>query len=106
MPRPNATPSTIPGAGPRTLVVSANAGLRLDHARRWLAALPRDGEALVLAPHSHAAGELVREDVAAAGTRFGIQRFTMDRLAGRLAAPELARRGAAPATPLSLVAVV
>jgi RecB family exonuclease len=68
--------------------------------------LPRDADVLVLATHGHAADDLVQAEVAEGGTRFGPQRFPMDRLAARLAAPELARRGAAPGTSLSLVAVV
>src|SRR5678816_2773942 len=88
------------------LVVATASATRLKAARRWLAGLPRDGEALILAPHGHAATELVRSDVAQSGTRFGIQRFTLDRFAARLALPELAGRGAASATSLSLVAVV
>src|SRR4051812_48241364 len=88
------------------LAVSCSAAARLDAARRWLAALPLDAEVLILAPHGHAAGELLRAEVSDRGTRFGIQRFTLDRLAARLALPELARRGATSATPLSLVAVV
>src|SRR5436853_4686486 len=88
------------------LVISCSAALRLDAARRWLQQLPRDGEVLILAPHGHAAGELLRAEVSDSGTRFGVQRYTLDRLAARLALPELARRGAASATSLSLVAVV
>jgi ATP-dependent helicase/nuclease subunit B len=88
------------------LVVSSAAATRLDAARRWLSALPRDSEALILAPHGHAATEIVRTCVAEGGSRFGLQRFTLDRFAARLALPELARRGVASATTLSLVAVV
>jgi CRISPR/Cas system-associated exonuclease Cas4 (RecB family) len=88
------------------LAVSSAAGTRLEAAREWLTSLPRDCEALILAPHGHAATELVRAGVAEAGTRFGFQRFTVDRLASHLALPEMAERGAAPATSLSLAAVV
>jgi RecB family exonuclease len=88
------------------LIVSSTSASRLSAARRWLSSLPHDGEALILAPHIHAANELMRTDVADAGTRFGVQRFTLDRFAARLALPDLAGRGAAPATSLSLVAVV
>src|SRR5437867_1719389 len=90
----------------RELRVSADAQSRLAAARAWLARLPRDAEALVLAPHGLAADLVVRDEVSSAGTRFGVQRFTVDRLAARLAAPELARRGAATTTSLSLAAVV
>ena len=86
--------------------MSSAAAARLDAARRWLSTLPRDSEALILAPHGHPATELVRVGVAEGGTRFGIQRFTLDRFAARLALPELARSGTAAATSLSLVAVV
>jgi CRISPR/Cas system-associated exonuclease Cas4 (RecB family) len=88
------------------LVVSSAGAARLGAARRWLSALPRDQEALVIAAHGHAATELVRTDVAGAGSRFGIQRFTLGRFAARLALPELAKRGATSATSLSLAAVV
>ncbi len=90
----------------RELIVSPRAASRLDAARRWLANFPRDADALVVAGHGHAADELVRADVCDSGTRFGTQRFTLGRLAARLAATGLARRGAAPATSLSLAAVV
>src|SRR3989442_13509424 len=88
------------------LVVSPAGPSRLSAARRWLSSVPRDGEVLILVPHGHAANELVQGDVAEGGTRFGFHRFTLDRFAARLALPELASRAAAPATSLSLVAVV
>ena len=91
---------------PRELLVSAGAGARLAAARRWLLAMPRDAGVLILAPHAHAADELVHAVVADGGSRFGLQRWTPGRLAARLAAPELARRGWTPGTSLSLAAVV
>ncbi len=90
----------------RELIVSAGASTRLAAARRWLAAIPRDGDALILASHPHAADQLLRTEVAEGDSRFGVVRLTPTRLAARLAAPELARRGAAPVTTLSLTAVV
>lgn len=90
----------------KELVVSASAAVRLGAARGWLATQPRDAECWILAPHGHAGDELAREEAAAHGSRFGLHRFTVDRLAARLAAPELARRGATPATSLTLTAVV
>jgi len=92
--------------GTHELIVASSAAARLDAARRFFHSLPRDGEALILSPHGHAATELVRGDVAEQGSRFGFQHFTLDRFAARLALPELAERGAASATSLSLVAVV
>lgn len=90
----------------RGLVVSVSAATRLGAARRWVASLPRDAECWILAPHGHAGDELAREEAVVHGSRFGLHRFTVDRLAARLVAPELARRGAAPATSLTLTAVV
>lgn len=90
----------------RTVWVESSTEARLRAARAWLAALPRDGEVLVLAPHPLAADELVHAVTLAQGARFGIQRFTLNRLAAHLAAPELARRGVLPCTSLSLTAVV
>ncbi|HMI30195.1 MAG TPA: PD-(D/E)XK nuclease family protein [Candidatus Limnocylindrales bacterium] len=90
----------------RQLIVSSGAAGRLSAARQWIGALPPDAEALIVAPHSHAADDLVQSEVARTGTRFGLHRFTLNRLAANLAAPELARRGAVVSTPLSLAAVV
>src|SRR5439155_1514316 len=71
-------------------IVSPSAAVRLVAAREWLATLPRDAEALILAPHTHAADALLHADAAGSGARFGLLRFTPVRLAARLAAPELA----------------
>jgi ATP-dependent helicase/nuclease subunit B len=90
----------------RQLVVSSSARDRLDAAQAWLESFPRDREVLVLVPHAIAADQLVHALVADGGSRFGIQRFTLNRLAARLAAPELARRQVLPCTSLSLTAVV
>ncbi|HYJ33700.1 MAG TPA: PD-(D/E)XK nuclease family protein [Candidatus Binatia bacterium] len=95
-----------PEAGPRALLVSSDASARLAAARQWIGSLPRDAEALLLASHGHAADEVARVDAADHGARFGLRRATLDRLAFQLAAPALARRGAAPATSLTLAAVV
>ncbi|HEU4765565.1 MAG TPA: hypothetical protein VFT93_07945, partial [Candidatus Eisenbacteria bacterium] len=95
-----------PEAGAKALVVSSDASARLAAARQWIGSLPRDAEALVVASHGHAADEAARVDAAEHGARFGLRRATIDRLGFQLAAPALARRGAAPATSLTLAAVV
>jgi len=87
------------------VLVSPVAAVRLEAANRWIAALPRDSEALVLAPHGHAVDEILRADVAKHGARFGFRRSTVDRLAFQLASPALARQGRAPGTSLTLAAV-
>ncbi|HZP42933.1 MAG TPA: PD-(D/E)XK nuclease family protein [Candidatus Binatia bacterium] len=85
------------------MVVGAEAGARLASATAWLDAVPADAEALLVGPSWEAVDELAR---AVGAPRFGLHRATLDRLAGRLAAPGLARRGLATATGLSLAAVV
>lgn len=88
------------------LLVTPDAASRVAAARGWLAALPPDAEALVIGATWEAADDLVRDVVADGGARFGLVRFTLDRLAARLAARTLAEAGRTPTTPLSLVAVV
>lgn len=90
----------------RQLLVSSSAKARLGAAQAWLRSFAPDREVLVLVPHPIAADQVIHAIVADWGSRFGIQRFTLNRLAARLAAPELARRQVLPCTPLSLIAVV
>lgn len=87
------------------IVVAPRAESRRAAALEWLAALPRDGEALVIGASWEACDELVRDDVRTGGARFGLVRATLGRMAGMLAAPALALRGCAPASALSLDAV-
>lgn len=75
-------------------------------ATEWLRAQSRDTELLVVAPTWEAADDLARADACTAGARFGLVRLTLDRLAGRLASPALAQSRRAPASELSLAAVV
>jgi RecB family exonuclease len=90
----------------RPLIVSTSTQVRLHAAQTWLGTLARDCEVLVLVPHAIAADHLVHQLVAQEGSRFGLQRFTLSRLAARIAAPALARRRAVPCTSLSLAAVI
>src|SRR5260221_11792204 len=84
----------------RQLFVAWSADARLEAARTWMEALPRDAEVLVLASHSVAADAFVHSVVKDGGSRFGIHRFPPNRLASQLAAPDLARRSVVPATSL------
>jgi ATP-dependent helicase/nuclease subunit B len=90
----------------RELIVSSSSEQRAQAAKAWLKTFAPDREVLILVPHAMAADQLVHELIAQSGSRFGLMRFTLNRLAALAAAPELARRGAAPATSLSLSAVV
>jgi ATP-dependent helicase/nuclease subunit B len=89
----------------RQLIIATSTGGRLEAVQSWLRTFARDREVLILVPHSIAADHLVHALVAQDGSRFGLQRFTLSRLAARIAAPELARRRVVPCTSLSLAAV-
>ncbi len=87
------------------LVESASAAERIGAARDFLIALPAAGEAVLVGASRDAADDLVRRVTAASGATFGIQRASLLQLAARVAAPELARAGAAPATALGAEAL-
>lgn len=87
------------------MLVAVRARDRLDAARAWLAAHPRDAQVLVVAATAEAGDDLVRADVRAQGARFGLARATLGRVAGVLAAPAVAARRCVPASLLSLDAV-
>jgi CRISPR/Cas system-associated exonuclease Cas4 (RecB family) len=106
--RPDGARSTAAADGARAvrrLVVAPDAAARLAAATAWLAALPADAEALVVAPTWEAVDELARADAGGRGARFGLARTTLARLAASLAAPGLAESGKVPASGLSLAAV-
>lgn len=87
------------------ILISPDAASRLDAAAEWLKGTPRDAEVLLVAPNWEAADDLLRRVVSEEGTRFGVSRLSLNRLASRLASPELARTARAAASQLSLVAV-
>lgn len=72
--------------GRRELFVSPCSTDRLMEAQKWVQSFPHDAEVLVLAPHSLAGDTLVHTVVAAGGSRFGIRRSTLNRLAAQQAA--------------------
>jgi RecB family exonuclease len=86
--------------------VAPDAGSRLAAGAAWLAARPRDAEVLIVGPNWEACDDFARQAVARDGARFGVVRLTLDRLAARLAAHELAAAGAAPTSALSRTAMV
>jgi RecB family exonuclease len=102
----------MPTAITARAVVSPSAASRLEVARAWLRAQPRDREIVVVGSTNDAAAELARsalDDADAAGAkgaaRFGCHRTTFARLAGTLAAEALARRGLVAASQLAREAV-
>ncbi len=95
-----------PVTASRTLLVAPDAAVRLAAATEWLAAQPADAEVLLIGPTWEAVDDLARGAVGAGGARFGTTRTTLDRLAAQLAPATLVGTGRAPATALSLAAVV
>src|SRR6266567_2635326 len=87
------------------LVLSYDSATRLAVAAEWLNSYPPDAEILIVSPTREAGDEFVREAALKAGSRFGLTRFTLNHLAARLAASELARAGLVPASSLALTAV-
>ena len=90
----------------KRIVVGNDAAERQRIARQWLEAYARDTEILLIAHSAEAATDLHLGLVSAAGSWFGIKRFTLNALAARLAQHALARSGTAPASNLSFTAVV
>ena len=92
-------------SGRVALLTSPSAAVRVaaagDALRRGLAA----GEAVVVGESRDAADDLAREVAREAGATFGLYRFSLRQIAGRIAAPDLARGGLAPATRLAAEAV-
>src|SRR5262245_3867118 len=87
------------------VVESSAAAERLEAARRFLAALPAGGQALVVGATRDAADDLVRELTVELGASFGIHRASLPQLAARIAALDLARLGAAHTTMLGAEAL-
>ena len=91
--------------GAVTLHRSAGAAARLAAAHRFVESLPPASEALVVGAARDAVDDFVRENAARRGAAFGLHRFSLRRLATRVASPRLAARGLAPATRLGAEAV-
>jgi ATP-dependent helicase/nuclease subunit B len=87
------------------VVESASAAERIEAARAFLAALPAGAEAVVVGASRDAADDLVRGLTERAGATFGLHRASLTQLAARVAAMELARRGAAPTSALGMEAL-
>jgi len=87
------------------VIESTSGAQRVETARAFLAALPAASGALVVGASRNAADDLVRCVTATAGATFGIHRASLTQLAARVAAAELARLGAAPASGLGAEAL-
>ena len=89
----------------REIVVSSRAADRIARAKAWLEAVAPGDEVIVLAPSPEAADDLVRGVAITRGATFGIHRFTLNRLAGLLAADHAAAQGLAYVNGLGMQAV-
>jgi ATP-dependent helicase/nuclease subunit B len=96
----------MPVKAPRQLCVSSDATRRLEAAREWVKAFPTDTPMLILSARGIAADALIHSTLGNGAARLGVHRFTPNRLASVLAEPILALKNTAPASPLTLTAVV
>lgn len=87
------------------LVVAADAATRLARAAEWVSSHLSDAELLIVSTAPEAADDFYRRVARDEAARFGGVRTTLERLAGRLALPALAREGRVPASSLSRAAV-
>ncbi len=78
---------------------------RLRVAAEFVGRVPPATEVLIVGATRDAADDLARRVTAARGATFGLHRASLMQLAVRLAAPEMARLGVAPATALGAEAV-
>ncbi len=88
-----------------TLLTSPAAAVRIAAAGAALRSGLAAGEAVVVGESLDAADDVARDVARDAGATFGLYRFSLRQLAARIAAPELARRGLAPASRLATEAV-
>jgi ATP-dependent helicase/nuclease subunit B len=89
----------------REIIISERAAVRIAAARAWLESQSPASEVLVIASVKEAGDDLVRAFAIARGAMLGVHRLTLNRLAGLLAAEELAEAGLAPADGLAAEAV-
>jgi ATP-dependent helicase/nuclease subunit B len=87
------------------ILISTRASERADAARRWLAAIPPSTPTLILGPSQEAADDLVRTVAVKQGALFAIDRLTLNRIAGLIAARFMVENGLAPAAGLAAEAV-
>ena len=84
------------------IIRSASASVRLQEARRFLDTFSPGTEVLLLGASRGAVDDLARTIAMEKGATFGLHRLSFTQLAARLAAPELAARGQAPASALGV----
>jgi ATP-dependent helicase/nuclease subunit B len=89
----------------RRIVSAASAAARLAEAQAWLERRASSEPLLIVAATGAAAGELLRGAAATRGSSFGWYQSTLGRLAGQLAAPQLAAHGRAVLGALSAQAL-
>lgn len=90
----------------KRIVVSSNAGTRLQIARDWLDVYAPDTEVVILAHSAEAANDFHLRAASERGAWFGIRQYTLNGLAARLAQSARAESGTASASSLSFIALV
>jgi CRISPR/Cas system-associated exonuclease Cas4 (RecB family) len=91
--------------GAVTIYPSAAASARFAAAHRFLDSLSPATETLLVGASRDAVDDFARDVSVRRGASFGLHRFSLRQLAGRIASAQLARRGLAPATRLGAEAV-
>src|ERR1700756_1934646 len=87
------------------ILITARASERVEAARQWLRAITPSTPTLVLGPSQEAVDELLRKLAVERGALFAIDRLTLNRIAGLIAAPFMAENGLAPSAGLAGEAV-
>ncbi|MGH9765642.1 MAG: hypothetical protein ACREDR_21545, partial [Blastocatellia bacterium] len=92
--------------GNRHLLISEDSPERLSAVAAWLDSFPLQAEVTMIGPTRESSDEAGRSATRSTGARFGLERFTINRLASRAALPILAASGETPASSLTLIALV
>ncbi|MCA1561107.1 MAG: hypothetical protein LC804_12855 [Acidobacteria bacterium] len=94
-----------PRSAPIQLAISSSAASRLAAARAFVRSCPAEADIVIVAPTRGAADDFARSVVGERGATFGVHRFSLTQLAGRLAAPALAVERLSPTSALGTEAI-
>src|SRR6185436_10106353 len=83
------------------LLIASSGAVRLRAAREFLEKFPPATEVMVVAGNRGAADDLVRSVTSEKSATFGLHRFSVAQLAGKLAAGALAQKGLTPISTLA-----
>jgi len=87
------------------LIISPDSETRINSAIEWISALSDHAELTLVAASRHAGDNIARTILSPGHARFGLTRITLNQMAARLAAQELASRRLAPSSRLAFAAL-